>query len=196
MDGSRFDRLTRVLAGEGSRRSVMKAALGVAAGGAVTVALADGSDAAARKRNIGEVCRKDGDCATNYCGPKDRYGRQRCDYPCPNAYLAGDANGGAVCVDDTITVSVNGQQIFQSGPTASCPGQISLGSLNNGDQIQAVANNGSEDNFACGHESLTPLYLICGNGRVQTLDAVGVPDNGQDHPCDEVYYNQTFTVAV
>lgn len=73
MDGSRFDQLTRSLAGS-SRRSLLSAALG---GALAAVGLADAADAA-RKRRAGEVCRKNGDCASNVCGPKDSHGRRRC----------------------------------------------------------------------------------------------------------------------
>lgn len=191
MDGSRFDTVARALAGGGSRRSLMKAAFGAAVGGAVTVALSE-ETAAARKRVVGEVCRKNGDCASDVCGPKDRYGRKRCACEGP-LVLAGSKTGGDVCVDDELTVYVNGTQVYQHLGGAACLGQLPLGPLAAGDQIEVVANN---SDFYCGCESLTPLYLVCpsGGGAV-ALDTVGHPFDGNcEHPCGETFYDKTFTV--
>lgn len=96
MDGNRFDSLARAAAAAPTRRALLGAALG-ALGSAVFGSRAD----AARLRNPGEICRKNGDCATDACGPKDRYGRRRClcngaaDCPQPNA---GDPCRTSTCV--------------------------------------------------------------------------------------------------
>ena len=142
--------------------------------------------------NEGGDCTTDsglpGSCASGLCKPST----------CSNTVLAGSADGTAqVCVDDTITVYHNGALIYRSASTANCSGPISLGTVMNGDLIRVTANNGSESDFACGHESLKPIYLVCVDGSgSQTLDRVGVPDDGNDHPCEEVYYDRTFTAAL
>jgi hypothetical protein len=60
-----------------SRRSLVKTAFGAALGGALAgVGLRE--TRAAVLRTLGEICRKNGDCASNLCLPKDRTGRQRC----------------------------------------------------------------------------------------------------------------------
>jgi hypothetical protein len=74
-----------------SRRSV----LGLVAGGLVALAAPD-RGAAARLRGYGDICRKDGDCESGYCAPKDAAGRQRCG--CVDGAPCG-ANG--VCVNQT-----------------------------------------------------------------------------------------------
>lgn len=89
MDGSRFDRATKLLAGS-SRRSLLKAGLGAALGAALGGIGFGGADAA-RLRQVGEICRKNGDCASNACLPKDKTGRQRC----------GECLTGADCIVPT-----------------------------------------------------------------------------------------------
>ncbi len=76
MDGKRFDHFTKTVAGS-SRRSFLKTALGVAIGGALGAS--QRSDAsAAIKRGIGNTCSRHADCASGFCGEKDRTGRRRC----------------------------------------------------------------------------------------------------------------------
>jgi hypothetical protein len=76
VDGSRFDQLAKTMAG-GSRRTVLKAGLGAALGAALGGIGIGGADAA-KLRRVGEICRKNGDCASHACLPKDRTGRRRC----------------------------------------------------------------------------------------------------------------------
>jgi hypothetical protein len=76
VDGSRFDQLTKTVAGS-SRRSLLKAGLGSALG-LTTGGFGIKGARAAVPRVPGEICRKHGDCASGLCGPKDRAGRQRC----------------------------------------------------------------------------------------------------------------------
>jgi hypothetical protein len=90
MDGNRFDDLVRELGGPKSRRS----ALGVLAGSVVALLGGAGADAAS-KRALGEICRKNGDCASGLCGPKDRYGRQSC-----ACATDADCNDGNACTSD------------------------------------------------------------------------------------------------
>jgi hypothetical protein len=79
MDSSRFDGLTKSLAGGRSRRSLLGAALGAAA---ASFGL-HGASAAARCRNGGAVCSKNADCCSSLCGAKDRTGRRVCAAPIP-----------------------------------------------------------------------------------------------------------------
>ena len=138
----------------------------------------------------GIVCDTGYVCESRACAPRT----------CTNTVLSGNADGSApVCVDERVTVHVSGDLAYQRASTANCStGPVELGPVTTGDSIQVVANNGSEDDFACGFESLSPLYLVCldGNGSSQTLDATGVPDDGEDHPCDEIFYTGTFTAAL
>lgn len=77
MDGERFDLFAKILAGS-SRRTLLKIALGTALGGALgTVGIGD-VGAAEKPRKIGQVCRKNGDCASDSCGSLDSRGRGRC----------------------------------------------------------------------------------------------------------------------
>ena len=97
MDGTRFDALTRTLALGQTRRRMLGALTGVFA------AALTASAGAATKRRRGEICRKDGECASGVCGPKDGSGRRRCaagtgdsctdPSECPN----GDCLGGTCC---------------------------------------------------------------------------------------------------
>lgn len=91
MDGTRFDRIARQFAASTSRRSLLTAALGGAAG--VAGALLQHRAEAAVLRGPGEICRKNGDCASNFCGPADRTGRRRC--ACSEGQVACDG----ACVD-------------------------------------------------------------------------------------------------
>jgi hypothetical protein len=79
MDGHRFDSLTKRVAGT-SRRSLLKAALGTAIGGATTVVGRRGTDAASRLRPDGETCRAASDCSAGYCVVQ-KDGRRRCGIP-------------------------------------------------------------------------------------------------------------------
>jgi hypothetical protein len=112
---------------------------------------------------------------------------------CADAVLAGSASGAQVCVDDELNVSVNGTNVLDDKGGANCLGPVALGLVTNGDQIHVVARNSPT---FCGFESLSPLYLLCpSTGAVQTLDPTGfaqVPNR----PCGEVFYDQTFTVAI
>ena len=127
MDGNRFDSLTRAAASAPSRRALVKTALG-----GVLALAGVGSAEAARLREPGEVCRKDGDCATNNCGPKDPYGRQRClcnaPADCPQS-RAGDPCHTATCTAGVCGLPVDPDgtscgtlQQCTSGTCAACTG--------------------------------------------------------------------------
>jgi hypothetical protein len=83
VDGSRFDRLAKDLAGQPSRRSVLKG-LGKAALAAVgiggplgTIVWSRAGDAAGC-RNGGVTCTADAQCCSGECGEPDSRGRRRC----------------------------------------------------------------------------------------------------------------------
>ena len=84
MDGSRFDNLAKSVAGASTRRDVVKRFGLAIAGGAASIGLLSGlrsltSDAAGVCREGREVCRKDGDCCSEVCGPPDSTSRRRCE---------------------------------------------------------------------------------------------------------------------
>lgn len=108
MDGTRFDRLTKTLA-TSSRRSVVKTGLGTMLGLALAGIGRSGADAAVL-RQIGQICRKNGDCASDVCLPKDGAGRRRCG-ECLTAAdcVVPASNGecvGAICVDGFCEIGV------------------------------------------------------------------------------------------
>lgn len=100
MDGKHFDQITKAFAEPGSRRSLLRRGLGAVLGGALVGAGLDRAHAAAL-RAPGQVCRKNGDCASGMCGPRDTTGRGRClcDGPedCPSPI---DKCKPAVCLPD------------------------------------------------------------------------------------------------
>lgn len=67
MDSGKFDDLSRRLAGKGSRRSLIKAALGLFAGGALA-SQADDADALAC-RGGGDLCSRSNQCCSGICEP-------------------------------------------------------------------------------------------------------------------------------
>lgn len=77
MESKRFDDLSKAVATMASRRRVLR---GIAGGviASVTGLIGSRGADAARKRALGEICRKPGDCdASLTCVPAD-YGRNRC----------------------------------------------------------------------------------------------------------------------
>lgn len=103
MDGNRFDDLARRAAASGSRRSFLRAALGLMLGGAVAAG-AEGAEAAGRGRVNGSICTRGGDCQSRYCTP-DRVcacpaGREECNGACFSACHGGlgrDENCTCAC---------------------------------------------------------------------------------------------------
>ena len=75
MDGDRFDRFVRDLAGGTTRRSLLR---GVASAVASTLVVGQGASAAESRRGPGEVCRKNGDCISGSTCETSTTGRQRC----------------------------------------------------------------------------------------------------------------------
>ena len=106
MDGSRFDALARAAARTPSRRALLGAALG----GLTAVLLGNRVNAAQVLRRPGEICRKDGECASGVCGPKNGTGRQYCQCTgatqCPQP-KAGNACYVAACTQGTCGTVVN-----------------------------------------------------------------------------------------
>jgi hypothetical protein len=94
VDGKRFDAFTRTVATGLTRRRVLGALSGVFAG--VLAAPA----AAATARPAGAICRKNGDCASGVCLPKDATGRQRCQ--------AGIGDPCSIDTDCATSLCVNG----------------------------------------------------------------------------------------
>jgi hypothetical protein len=190
VNGGEFDRITKRAGAGGTRRWLLRSL----AGGAMAAAVAgiETADAASRPRSDGNACRYDSDCISGQCVQRSRT-RAICGTGCSNAVLSSDANGGAVCVDDEMAVYVNGVLVFQHLGGSGCLGSPGLGTVINGDAIHVVANNSS---LFCGFESISPLYLSCpGTSLIQTLDAVGVPDDGQYHDCGNIFYDRVFTAA-
>jgi hypothetical protein len=109
MDGSRFDDMAKSLA-IGSRRSLLKAGIGSALGLMVSGIGREGSRAAQLKRGAGEICRKPGDCASGFCGQKDRTGRGRCscqnNADCPQT-ISNIACGSTNCIAGACVTQVN-----------------------------------------------------------------------------------------
>jgi hypothetical protein len=108
VDGSRFDEMTKTLA-SASRRSLLKAGLGSAIGLAVGGFGVRRAQAAAL-REAGDICRKNGDCASGLCGPKDASGRRRCACitfdDCPTLTDGGVCDIGA-CVNGVCQTAIN-----------------------------------------------------------------------------------------
>jgi hypothetical protein len=115
-----------------------------------------------------------------------------CHQHCAHAVLAGSSGGKDVCVDDEITVYLNGVQVYQHLGFGACLGQLPLGAVTSSDSLRVVANNSAH---YCGHESLSPLYAICtDDGTFQKLDATGVTN--RSGACGEVFYDRTFTLGL
>src|SRR5690349_5723735 len=93
MDDLRFDALTKSLAGGLTRRRILA---GVAAVATVLRAVPAG---AVTKRRRGEICRKDGECASGVCGPKDAPGRQRCQAGTGDGCAEPSECGGGQCLE-------------------------------------------------------------------------------------------------
>jgi hypothetical protein len=115
------------------------------------------------------------------------------DGTCADAILSGGPSPSEpVCVDDDIQVYLNGAPIFiDDDHFAQCWPPISVGLVNNGDQLRVAAI----DSFGVCH-GLSPLYLHCpSTGDSQTLDAEGVPGvcDGAP-PSDTPFYDKTFTI--
>ena len=117
---------------------------------------------------------------------------------CPNAVLAGGPNAtDPVCVDDDLEVRLNGSTVFvDDDEFATCNPPISLGSVDNGDQLRVIA---SDSSIFGGNRFLSPLHLHCpSTGAQQTLDADGHPAECcfAPQPGGVVFYDQTFTVSL
>ena len=210
MQGSRFDGLTRELAAGRSRRSVVK---GLAAGlvaGAAGLAAERGARADHEQGHGRDHCAKEGQQAQPHktCCPglaPDAGGRCRPVVGCPNAVLAGPyydpaasfPEDNAFLVDDDLQVLVNGVPVFtDNDETADFIQSIALGPLANGAQLQVVASNSTLPQFCTfGFEHLDPLTLYCpstGTSQVINPTTISQPAGG----CGNVFYDQTFTVAL
>jgi hypothetical protein len=108
VDETRFDDLARQFASSTSRRRILRSVVAMA-GAAIGLSYSGEADAAIR-RSIGEICRKNGDCASSNCGPKDATGRRRCicstALDCPpiangNQCLAATCSPAGVCGTET-----------------------------------------------------------------------------------------------
>lgn len=140
MDGKLFDEMSRRLADGTTRRETLRMGIALVASG---LGLSAFDDAEARTwRRPGEICRKNDDCASNVCGPRDSQGRRRClcrdaaDCPQPSqgspcASAACDANGicgigfnvGATCDDGNActTDDICDERGGCSGTPVTCP---------------------------------------------------------------------------
>ena len=143
MDDRRFDRLAKSMAGT-SRRSLLKGAFGALLGGAL--GLPGLSNAAAAGRPVSSICRKNGDCASGVCGPKDATGRQRC--VCANSTDCPAPAG--TCTIATCTTGVCG----------TAPG-------NTGTPCGQAADSCSPAPVCSGSATVCPPALsACANGEV------------------------------
>jgi len=109
VDGANFDIMAKQFANGTSRRRLLKTAFGIAFGGALTGVISAKNSASATGRGLNQICRKNSDCASGRCGPKDFTGRSRCqcqsgsDCPAPGGcHAATCSNGicGATAVSD------------------------------------------------------------------------------------------------
>ena len=115
---------------------------------------------------------------------------------CQNTVLSGGPDPTAgIGIDDDLTVNLNGIQMYDdpNNQPAGVRPPVALGATANGaDTVQVIGMNSTSH---CGFQSIGPLYLHClDTGSVQVLDADGF-DAGVGS-CGNVFYNQTFTVAL
>lgn len=150
----------------------------------------------------GNQCTTDVANATAICGSgicsgyacNDGYAQSidglSCVATCDDAVLTSSPQDNAgVCVNDLLTVSINGQDPFV---IRGCyPSPIPLGNVTQGDAIQVVARWFSNPGTG---ESLDPLHLYClDSGASQALDRYGVHYNCWDpSTCSETFYDKVF----
>jgi hypothetical protein len=204
MDQERFDRITKTLASERSRRGVLRGLAGglLAGAGSLIVgrsALADhtpshcaheGEKEQLNRNNPKSCCAGLAPDANGRCQPIVA------PVVCPDAVLAG-ASGplSSSFVDDDLQVFVNGESVFvdPNPNNANNITPIALGELTNGDTLRLVA---TDSTTSCGGaEQLNPITLYCpSRGTSQVLVATTVVDGGD--PCGNVFYDESFTVAL
>lgn len=170
MDGDRFDRLTRLFAGQRTRRSALKALAGTLAAGVTGVA-ADEADAA-RCRKAGEICRKGPDCCSGTCGAPDKYGRRRCqcrtatDCPTPNNHC-----NSAVCLAGVCgtTSACTGNQICYGSacctpdqPATTCAGKCGSVKNNCGQTVDCGPCCVYDED--CASDPGSCVYNVCAGG--------------------------------
>jgi hypothetical protein len=184
MDDRRFDELTRTLAGVSSRRSVLKALSGGALAAAGTLI---GVNRAGACRPVTSICRKNGDCCSNNCGPRDITGRQRCACPSGQTLCDGACKGAAdfasdvqncgscdnvcgadPCFSATCTDGVCGQTPVVCGANATCSGG-------------ACACDGGQTAL-CPNGDCCPVGQVCNSGNICT----GTQDLGSSCMTDTV----------
>jgi len=99
VDNKRFDDIAKSIASLASRRSVVKGMVGGAIAGVVGLR----ESYAAGMRSAGQICRKNEDCASKTCGPKDTTGRRRCTCdvgsPCRGVCCLTYCSEDLVCAD-------------------------------------------------------------------------------------------------
>jgi hypothetical protein len=196
VDDRRFDQVAKLVGAGVNRRRALRS-LGI--GALSLVAATSGRsavDAASRQRSSGNACRSDADCLSGHCIPQSRT-RSICLKQCQNAQISGDGYGSDIYADDEIAIYVNGVLVYQHLGDATLLPAPSIGTVTEGDSIHIVVNNKPGNNIVvCAFEELSPLYLSCpATGDVQTLDALGVPNDGNFYPCGDVFYDRTFTAA-
>ena len=87
MDGSQFDRLTKGMGIQRSRRAAIKALAGTAIAGVLSAvglkhSVAGSLPRRGPNRMPGQLCRRDEDCAYGYCGSPDANRRRYCQQSC------------------------------------------------------------------------------------------------------------------
>lgn len=173
MDGSRFDRLTKALAGA-TRRELLKTAASALVGCALAGASFNRVEAHVL-RTAGEICRKNGDCASGTCLPPDKTGRRRC--ACTNPADCPPPAAGDVCRTTVCTAGTCGFQIntgLACNPGTLCISNATCQADGSCDGTHTVC----DDNNACTSNScdantgkcvFTPL--TCDDGDPCTIDS-------------------------
>jgi hypothetical protein len=203
MDSERFDGLVRSFGQSRSRRQTLRSLAGAVTAGALglsgsRVALANHKPS--HCAHAGEKVEAGNSGKTCCAGEGLVVGADgRCVVPsgCAAAVLAG--GGGpttSFLVDDDLEVFVNGVSVFvDNNENAGNIQPIALGSLANGDDLRVVASDTATPVFCGGATELAPITLYClSTGTSQVI----VPNRiqGSGLPCGEVFFDQTFEVAL
>lgn len=129
--------------------------------------------------------------------PHRRQPATRCaEFTCAEAVISSSEHDAtaSVLVDDDVTITVDGQIVYQDADTIPTRQVIRIGAVAPGDRIRIRA---SDPVLGQAHQ-IGPLYLPCqdGAGRLlQTLDASGVTGNSSVGRPVTPFYDREFTLA-
>jgi hypothetical protein len=200
MDSERFDGLVRSFGQSRSRRQTLRSLAGAVTAGALGL----GGSRVALANHKPSHCAHEGEKVVpgnsgKACCPDlvEEAGRCVVSSGCADAVLAG--GGGPTMsffVDDDLEVFVNDASVFvDNNENAGNIQPIALGSLANGDDLRVVASDTATPVFCGGATELAPITLYClSTGTSQVI----VPNRiqGSGLPCGEVFFDQTFEVAL